>query len=151
MTAWSESYTHLSPAESGPGNPSGLGDRWLGSWRYLKVKCVKEIYIQTSDFLVLKGVGFGIHQDVLGMRPQMEMLQLLERRECCSEQKSGLSKELLGKICFCQLNALICFRAQVPSRMAGRIAQSHSFLWQLGLCFLVRWGDFCPWMLEAKL
>lgn len=71
------------------------------------------------------------------MRPQMEMLQLLERRECCSVQRGGLSKELLSKICFCQLNVLICCRDQVPCSMAGRLAQSHSFLWQLGLCFLV--------------
>lgn len=44
---------------------------------------------------MLKGVGCGIYQDALAMRPQMEMLQLLERRECCSVQRGGLSKELL--------------------------------------------------------
>lgn len=121
MTAQSEPYPCLSPAEPGPGNPSGLGDGWLGSWRYLTTKCTKEIYIQTSDFLVLKGVSCGIYQDALGMRPQMEMLQLLERRECCSAQRGGLSKELLGKICFSQLNVLICCRAQVPCSMAREV------------------------------
>lgn len=38
-----------------------------------------------------------------------------------------------------------------PAVWQGRFAQSLGFLWQPGLCFSVRWGDFCPWMLEDKL
>lgn len=65
------------------------------------------------------------HLDV----PQMEMLQLLESRECCSEQRGCLSKELLPVKC-------VCCRAPVPCSMAGRLAQSHDSSGRL--CFLVR-------------
>lgn len=55
----------------------------------------------------------------------MEMLQLLERQECCSVQQRGsLSKELLGKICFCQLIVLICCRAQVPLVWQGGLLRA---------------------------
>lgn len=152
MTVWSESYTCLSPAESGPGNPS---DGCLGSWRYLKAKCTKEIYIQTSfstnTFLVLEGVGFGYTGMPWGWDP---------RWRCCSSWRGRnaavCSREVVWvKSCWEKYVSAswMCSLLQSPSALwYGREAcQSHDLLQQLGLCSLVRCGDFCPWMLEAEL
>lgn len=131
MAAWSESCTCLSPAESGPGNPSGLGDGWLGSWRHLKAKCTS-VYFQTSDFLVLKGVGFGLYQDALGMRCCIytlvypELIWMYPRWRCCSSWRAGnaaVSREVVWAKSFCQLNVFAA-EPQCPAVWQGGLLRA---------------------------